>query len=472
MKRRFVVAVALGMALLTGLLLARAGGLELAGWPQRSAEKASPDDPYRPLALPGDVRAQLVVWDHPWPHANPLQSPDRFQGERPVLWRQRLEQAVAAFRRAYPGVTVTIEERGFDEDWRSHPEPPDIVAVWWDGPQPVPDQVVPVERYLDDATRAEYHPLAWRLLEHNGQFLGWPRWVAFHYWFAPTNLASGEAQAAPTDWSAVAESGWTWREAEAAAASGLLVPPAGPGLWLELLADPAPPAGDGAEAMAAPTAREALSAALAALTPRLPGYETLMDQLAARFLERCFGVAAGFGPALGYWAVSPPLSDRAAPPPSDLVLLPPATLTAPASRVPVLSVGAYAVLRRPGANEATRAQLAMELARHLSRWQPEAAVARLLAFPAHRSALERWRQGTTLTPALVERLLADAAYAASLGARRYGAWPGDDQGSLDPLQVEEPYRRWLAGELSAEEAARALWGEAGAEGGPGEPGRN
>ena len=72
-----------------------------------------PEDPYVPRELPAGVQGRLVVWDHPWPHANPVADPSRFQGEYPETWARRLEAAVEAFRRRFPQVEVVVDVRPF-----------------------------------------------------------------------------------------------------------------------------------------------------------------------------------------------------------------------------------------------------------------------------------------------------------------------------------------------------------------------
>ncbi|HEX6988622.1 MAG TPA: hypothetical protein VF282_04080 [Bacillota bacterium] len=441
-------------------------------------EPEGPGDPYVPRDLPAEVRARLVVWDHPWPHANPVAEPDRFQGERPHTWEQRLEAAVAAFRQRYPNVEVVVDVRPFATQAAAGaasepPAPrqeetagPDVASVWWSGPLPAVEDLVPLNRYLTEAAMAEYHPVAWSLVEAGGSYWGWPRWVAMHYWVA------GGAVPGAGD----AENGWSIDEAlQAAAADGVLAPPAAGWMLLELaagrLAPPTPPddgdhegaAGVSFAADTGPSDAEAvarLAAALGQLRALLAGVDA-DESVGRRLAEARFGLAAGFGPAVGHWAVSPPLSGRSRPDEQKPALIhPPAVVGEPVG-LPVLSPGAYVVFRKAGPDEGTRAQLAVELARHLSAWQAEAAVARLLALPAHLAALERWRSAPPLAPPTAERLLADLDRSAAEGPRVYGR-PEPTTPPRDPAAAAAWWSRWRSGELTDEMLARLLLGASAA----------
>jgi len=448
-------------------------------WPDRPAvrEPGDGEDPYVPLELPADVQARLVVWDHPWPHADPIADPSRFQGEAPEPWAQRLADAVSAFARRFPGVEVVVEVRPFRPgpgDTAGAPagseggaEAPDVIAVWWGGPLPPLEELVPLDPYLTEAVRAEYHPAAWSLVEAGGSAWGWPRWLAFHYWLAP-GTADAPASAG----------GWTIDAAlPVAAAEGLLAPPAGGGLLLELAAGrgapltPPPAAGaprDGAPGDGAPGVGDAASGGemtpnavvrLAEVLGRLRPLLAAGDGVGQRLTEARFGLAAGFGPAVGHWAVSPPWSGRSRTDEQALRLLPPPAALGEPAAAPVLSPGAYVVLRKAGPGERVRAQLAMELARHLSTWEVEAAVARLLALPAHQPALARWQAQPPLAAAAAQRLLRDLEQAAAQGLRVYGR-PDPAAAPLDPAVALDWWRRWLAGELTDQTLARLLLGSA------------
>lgn len=423
-----------------------------------------PEDPYVPRELPAGVQGRLVVWDHPWPHANPVADPSRFQGEYPETWARRLEAAVEAFRRRFPQVEVVVDVRPFapgterpaagEDPPASEPGAgaPDVVAVWWGGPLPEVEDLVPLNRYLTEAIQAEYHPAAWPLVEAGGVYWGWPRWIGFHYWLVPRAAAGTVGR------------GWTLDDALELAAGGLLAPPASGGLLLELAAGrmkPLTPPDDAVEDAGAggddQTGVEPAAAQLAAALGRLRPLLAAGGAVGQRLVDAGFGLAGGFGPALGHWAVSPPLSGRGRPDEHSLELLvPPAWMGDPAA-VPVLSAGAYVIPRKDGPDEGVRAQLAVELARHLSTWQGDAAVARLLAVPAHNAALERWRAGAPLAPAVTQRLLSDLDRSTAEGMRAYGR-PEPSAGPLDPAIVHDWWRRWLDGEVDDETLARLLLG--------------
>ena len=257
--------------------------------------------------------------------------------------------------------------------------------MWWGGPLPAVEDLVPLNRYLTEAIQAEYHPAAWPLVEAGGVYWGWPRWIGFHYWLVPRAAAGTVGR------------GWTLDDALELAAGGLLAPPASGGLLLELAAgrmEPLTPPDDAVEDAGAggddQTGVEPAAAQLAAALGRLRPLLAAGGAVGQRLVDAGFGLAGGFGPALGHWAVSPPLSGRGRPDEHSLELLvPPAWMGDPAA-VPVLSAGAYVIPRKDGPDEGVRAQLAVELARHLSTWQGDAAVARLLAVPAH---TRRWNAG-------------------------------------------------------------------------------
>src|SRR5690606_26369844 len=218
--------------------------------------------------------------------------------------------------------------------------------------------------------------------EAGGSAWGWPRWLAFHYWLAP-GTADAPASAG----------GWTIDAAlPVAAAEGLLAPPAGGGLLLELAAGrgapltPPPAAGaprDGAPGDGAPGVGDAASGdgmpgdemppdavvRLAEVLGRLRPLLAAGDGVGQRLTEAGFGLGPGFGPAAGQWVVATPWSRRARTDDQAVRLVtPPAALGEPAA-APVLSPGAYVVLRKAGPGERVRAQVEMELARHLWTWE-------------------------------------------------------------------------------------------------------
>lgn len=414
-----------------------------------SRERGSPGGiEYQPVELDPGTRYRLVVWDYPWPHENPMENPDRFFGEQPVLWRQRLARAVAAFQRAYPNVEVVVEELSFAGDWRAAGDRPDILAVWWNTPGPDPAEVVPISPYLTDEIRAEYHPLAWQLQEREGIAQGWPRWIAFHYWFA---VAAGD-DGGEAEWAGILENGWTWDDAlrRLGDAGILLTPPASPGLWLDLLAVAGDVGGGGGRAGMNQVVAGMMQTLQAKLAP-----SDLRNRLGQDLINREFTLAGGFNPAFAHWALSLPWSRRTDVRPDDLVLLPPPVLTGSPTPLPVFSLGTYVVLRKSGSGELERAQLAMELARHLSRWEPEWAVHRLLAIPAYRPGIQRWHTSYTLSEDIRKRLLDDAARAILYPARLYATKAGQP-GKLDPTQLGDLFVQWLAGDVDQEEVVERL----------------
>lgn len=402
---------------------------------------------YRPLDLPPDITMTLRVRDLAWPMPNPLPDPARFTGEAGVSWFDHVEEAVAAFRRRYPNVTVVVERP--EEPGREHAEAgapaaggerPDIVALWWGEPWPGVEQVVPVDPYLTDDQIAAYHPLAWNLVTLQGQTLAWPRWIAFHYW-----LGRGAAE----DWTQVVEQGWRLPEAAAwldraslelldAAEAGVpwLGPPRSGALLMEWLSEDAV------------LEEGVLASALDVWQPHIAAGDASGSR--ARLLAtRSFLLAGGLSPVLAKWALAPALSgvepalrgERA------LTLLPPPSLSEP-QRVPVVSAGAYAVLRKHGEREPERAQLAMELAALLTRHRQSLAVSRMLAFPAERANLLEWRETTDLPEEIEYRLLADASYSLTIATRPYGRLP-ERFAVFDPIWVESLFQAWRSEALSS-----------------------
>ncbi|MFO7245295.1 MAG: hypothetical protein C0P78_000705 [Bacillota bacterium] len=471
MRRWRRLALTAAVALAVGLAAALGSGVVFGPGLRPGGQRQEPADPYFPVELPPDVRGRLVVHDHAWPHPDPFADPNRFQGEQAETWAQRLDAAVAAFQRRFPGVEVVVEVRpfaaaagGVEPGGRAGPAgpggaSPDVVAVWWGGSLPAAGDVVPLNRYLTPEIMAQYHPAAWPLVESGGVYWGWPRWIALHYWIAPRAMVAA-TDPAGSGAAAGSTGGWTLADALAAAGAGFLAPPASGGLLLELAAGtlppPAPP-GDAGEGGGMPGVEGVGEEAVTALAGALGRLRVLLTETAAdpgrRLAEADFGLAAGFGPALGHWAVSPPLSGRGRPDGRTLELVPPPAVDGAPARLPVLSAGAYAVLRKSGPDEAVRAQLAVELARHLSAWQAEAPVARLLALPAHIPALERWRAAPPLPAAAAARLLDDLERSAAEGLRAYGR-PDPAAAPLDPVLVRQWWREWLGGQVDDETLAR------------------
>lgn len=403
---------------------------------------------YRPVEVDQGVRHRLVVWDYPWPHKDPLQDPDRFRGEQPALWRDRLARAASVFQKAYPNVQVVVEEIPFYHDWRDEQSLPDVVALWWDGPALSPRQLVPVTPYLTEEARAQYHPLAWLLQERDGELAGWPRWIAAHYWLAPLPGQDGDGDD-PGAWDWVIKNGWTLPEALDHVGDGPLLAPLGSaGIWLELLSSVSTgeynPAG-------------LWAGHLGTLERWLATGEKVSGDLGGALIEGRFKLAGGLGPAFTYWAVVPPRTGDAATGPGALTLLPPPVVEGDPVRGPAFSLGAYGVIRKHGPDELQRAQVAMALAEHLSRWEQESAVERLLAFPAYRPGIGRWHVSGSLPEKLRQRLLDDAAHAISGPLRVYGYDAGLTR-QWDAFEVRRVYREWMKGSLSSQQAAQQVWG--------------
>lgn len=410
------------------------------------------EDPYRPIELPADVAARLVVRDHPWPHPDPFAEPSRFLGEKPQPWAAYLEAALAAFKQRYPNVETVLDLQSFADNQGADQseQPADVVALWWDGIWPDPERLVPVERYLSAELAAEYHPLSWRLLTFQNRIIGWPRWVALHYWLAP----------ATSPVSNFVETGWKLTGELDGDSAEVLVPEFAVGALMELAAGTFAVAGDdqtgGAEAATPlPPAvdRADLTAVLSALGERIPSADQRSQDLIQSLIAGEFALAAGFGPVVNHWAVTPASSGRERP--VELLLLPTPVVTGEPSPAPVMSAGAYGVLKHTGPNERVRAQLAMELAQHLSQWQPHAAIAQMSAFPAHRPSLEVWRDQTSLPEPVAVKMLQDAAYAGSFGVRAYGR-PHAEAQPLRQSVIQGLWQEWLAGNLPAEELAEQL----------------
>lgn len=447
--------IVIGAALLMGLLVVKL-------WlPARFLQKPTPQEPtaleYGPVEIDPQIEHRLVVWDYPWPHPDPMEHPDRFLGEQPQLWEDRLLAAATAFENAYPKVKVVVEQHPFDYDWREADDLPDVIAIWWGAPYPSTEQVVPLEPYLTDEIRAEYHPLSWQLQEQTGLPLGWPRWIAFHYWLgAPASArdASENLNGEKSRWQSVIQKGWTFSEV-AASLTGedvLLIPPASPGFWMELAASLQPLEATESMQSADNYPFIAMAELIQSLQPLIPAREHLLAELGRRLIDRDFSIAAGLGPAFLHWAVS----GRSADDSSDLYLLPPPVPGPVSTRVPVFSVGTFMVLRKSGPVELQRAQLAMALARHLSRWQPEAAVARLLAFPAHRGGLKQWHLTSSLTEDIRKLLLDDAAYATSWGIRTYGSFNSEEGSLINFRDAGSLYQSWLQGDTTIGDALQQL----------------
>lgn len=392
---------------------------------------------FAPLALPSDYADRLTVLDYPWPHPHAQAPADRFDGLPAVTYEDRLQAAIAAFRRRYPRVRVEYRLLDFASGpaevlAAARSGAADVVAVFWHGPELPAELRVPLERYLDPQTRAAVYPAAWRLAARDRTIWAVPRWLALHPWLARPGSP-------PPEPGTVADA-VRYLAAAGEGGAGFVTLDGFPWLLGELLAGL--PAGSQAGAA------QALAGALTALRSAAAGGgdggaapAPLRAILDGRYL-----LAGGLGPGLAHRLYELAAAQAGAPP--ELVA-PPRLVDGQAGGIPV-SLGGYAVLRGPETTRA-HAQVAVELALHLAAWEPERAAARMLAVPAWRAAARAWEEESPLPEPLRRRLLEQAEQPAS-GAqvlRAYAPAAALSPAHPDHAALVEAWSRFWRGDDAA-----------------------
>jgi len=370
----------------------------------------------------------LTLWDYGFPY------PGGSDGAASIDHAAYVDAALYAFKRRYPNVEVQVELLGFHEGRErleqalEEGNPPDVAATWWESPTHLHDLQVPVEPFLEAGEKDLYHPVAWEAVSRDGRAWSWPRWIC-------PILMVGESRRladAGFDPGRIAREGWTlddlrWLATRPDAAGRGLVVIDHDGAFFRQLMLSQGVAGlvdqEGRFLWGGEEFRRAVQLCVDIVS--LKGFPEPVDAMHASavplFTSGGAAAAAGLGPALAYF-----LTTRGAGRPSDGgdggdesdggVSLAPLLLPLPGMEdpggVPVIATCNLVVYRQEGPVDEGRIQAAMELARHLSRWNTHVPPVSFIGVPAFVDGAEAWFSRGLLTPAdaaTVHRVIEQAA---------------------------------------------------------------
>lgn len=379
-----------------------------------------PVNPYVPLNP--DRTYALDYWDTAWP----------------VLWEDEhryqdfLDQAVRAFQKQYPNVTVNIrlarpgELEGNISQALNGRTPPDVYSGPFLPFLAANRRLVPVTPFLPLEERDLFAPPALAGVGEGGQVWAWPRWIEVYAWAGNARILAS----AGIDHNRVSREGWSRADFLAAARAirgdsrttwekpyGLVLDHSRPESFHQLMLGAGSPSlltPEGAPRRTAPAVREVAGFLNVLWKERV--FPADADRMPEKILDLFWtGRTAVIGPVgPGFLRhLSERLGriregDLKGATPVDVTLLP-VPGGPDAQPVVPLSVHALAVFRPRPAEDPARARLAVEFARFLITSAGPWLEAELATVPAYLPFHSAWREKLSLDPPLIDFLLRGSA---------------------------------------------------------------